>query len=132
SARPEEAAAFARRLIETFERAGVDTVVVNAAGCGSTTKEYADLLAGDPAWQVRARGLRFVDLAEYLAEPGPAAERHQLPVVVAYHDACHLAHAQGVRAQPRALLAGIPGVRVREIAESDICCGSAGTYNLFQ
>ncbi|MEV5409504.1 heterodisulfide reductase-related iron-sulfur binding cluster [Thermopolyspora sp. NPDC052614] len=132
SGRPEEAARFARRTIETFERAGVDTVVVNAAGCGSTTKEYAELLADDPAWQVRAKGLRFTDLAEYLAELGPAAERHPLDVTVAYHDACHLAHAQGVRAQPRALLNGIPGVRLVEIAQSDICCGSAGTYNLFQ
>jgi Fe-S oxidoreductase len=132
SGRPEEAAGFARHVIETFERAGVDTVVVNAAGCGSSTKEYGELLAGDPAWQVRAKGLRFVDLAEYLAELGPVAERHPLPLVIAYHDACHLAHAQGVRAQPRELLAGIPGLRVREIAESAICCGSAGTYNLFQ
>jgi glycolate oxidase iron-sulfur subunit len=132
SGRPEESARFARRTIETFERAGVDTVVVNAAGCGSTVKEYAELLADDPAWQVRAKGLRFVDLAEYLAELGPAAERHPLEVTVAYHDACHLAHAQGVRAQPRGLLGGIPGVRLVEIAQSDICCGSAGTYNLFQ
>lgn len=132
SGRAEQSAGFARRTIETFERAGVDTVVVNAAGCGSTTKEYAELLAGDPAWQVRAKGLRFTDLAEYLAELGPAAERHPLEVTIAYHDACHLAHAQGVRAQPRALLGGIPGVRLVEIAESDICCGSAGTYNLFQ
>ncbi|GII86492.1 glycolate oxidase iron-sulfur subunit [Sphaerisporangium siamense] len=132
SGRPEEAARFARRTIATFERAGVTTVVVNAAGCGSSTKEYAELLAGDPAWAERVRALRFVDLAEYLAELGPLAERHPLPITVAYHDACHLAHAQGVRAEPRALLAAIPGLRLREIPDSAICCGSAGTYNLFQ
>ncbi|MFC6084652.1 (Fe-S)-binding protein [Sphaerisporangium aureirubrum] len=132
SGRPEEAARFARRTIETFERAGVGTVVVNAAGCGSSTKEYAELLAGDPAWVERARALRFADLAEYLAELGPAAERHPLPLTVAYHDACHLAHAQGVRAEPRALLAAVPGLVLREIPEGSMCCGSAGTYNLFQ
>ncbi|WP_214414321.1 (Fe-S)-binding protein [Sphaerisporangium fuscum] len=132
SGRPEEAARFARRTIETFERAGVDTVIVNAAGCGSSTKEYADLLAGDPAWAARARALRFADLSEFLAELGPAAERRPLPITVAYHDACHLAHAQGVREQPRALLAGIPGLRLREIPDAAMCCGSAGTYNLFQ
>ncbi|MET8155121.1 heterodisulfide reductase-related iron-sulfur binding cluster [Sphaerisporangium sp. NPDC005289] len=132
SGRPEEAARFARRTIETFERAGVGTVVVNAAGCGSSTKEYADLLADDPAWAARARALRFADLAEYLAELGPIAERHPLPITVAYHDACHLAHAQGIRAQPRALLAAVPGLRLREIPDAAMCCGSAGTYNLFQ
>ena len=132
SGRRAEAARFARRVIETFERAGVDTVVVNAAGCGSATKEYAELLAGDPAWQARAKGLHFADLAEYLAELGPAAERHPLPLTIAYHDACHLAHAQNVRSQPRALLSGVPGVRLVEVAESAICCGSAGTYTLFR
>jgi glycolate oxidase iron-sulfur subunit len=132
SGRAEEAARFARRTIETFERAGVDTVIVNAAGCGSSTKEYAELLAGDPGWADRARALRFLDFAEFLAELGPAAERHPLPITVAYHDACHLAHAQGVRSQPRALLATVPGLRLKEIPDASMCCGSAGTYNLFQ
>ncbi|MFC4059430.1 (Fe-S)-binding protein [Planomonospora corallina] len=130
SGRPEEAARFARRTVAAFERAGVDTVVVNAAGCGSTMKEYADLLDG--AWAERAGAIRTVDLAEYLVELGPLARRHPLPLTVAYHDACHLAHAQGVRSQPRELLAAIPGLELREIAESSICCGSAGTYNLLQ
>ncbi|WP_061294404.1 (Fe-S)-binding protein [Herbidospora cretacea] len=123
---------FAKRTIETFEKAGVDTVVVNAAGCGSSMKDYADVLADDPGWRRRAESLKVRDLAEYLVELGPVAERHPLPMTVAYHDACHLAHAQGVRAQPRELLEGIPDLKVREIAESAICCGSAGTYNLFQ
>jgi glycolate oxidase iron-sulfur subunit len=130
--RTEEAEKYARRTIAAFERAGVDTIVVNSAGCGSSTKDYADVLAGDPQWAERARRLRFADFAEYVAELGPVAERHPLPVTIAYHDACHLAHAQGVRAQPRELLRAIPEVRVRDIAEADICCGSAGTYNLLQ
>ena len=70
------------------------------------------------------------DISEILVELGPVAPRHPLPIVVAYHDACHLAHAQGVRSQPRQLLAGIPGLDVREIADPEICCGSAGIYNV--
>ncbi|MEU4719297.1 heterodisulfide reductase-related iron-sulfur binding cluster [Nonomuraea dietziae] len=132
SGRDDQAKRFAKRTIRTFERAGVDTVVVNAAGCGSSMKEYAELLADSPEWAGRARALRTVDLAEWLAELGPVAERHPLPVTVAYHDACHLAHAQGIRAQPRELLRGIPGLSLREIPESDLCCGSAGTYNIFE
>ncbi|MQY02766.1 (Fe-S)-binding protein [Actinomadura macrotermitis] len=132
SGREDEAKEFARRTIEAFE--AVDVIVVNAAGCGSSMKEYAALLAGDPAWARRAEALsaRTRDLAEYLVELGPRAERRPLPVTVAYHDACHLAHAQGVRSQPRALLAGIPGLTVREITDPDVCCGSAGVYNLLQ
>ncbi|HEY0487830.1 MAG TPA: glycolate oxidase subunit GlcF [Mycobacteriales bacterium] len=130
--REEEARAFARGLIDTFTGAGVEWVVVNAAGCGSTMKEYADLLADDPAYAERARAFTATvrDVSEFLAEQGPVATRHPLPVTIAYHDACHLGHAQGIRAQPRALLQGIPGLRVREIPEADICCGSAGVYNL--
>lgn len=132
SGREEEARGFARRTIEAFEH--VDVVVVNAAGCGSAMKEHRALLAGDPAWSRRAEALsaKTRDLAEFLVELGPRAERGPLPVTLAYHDACHLAHAQGVRGQPRALLAAIPGLTVREIADPEICCGSAGTYNLLQ
>jgi glycolate oxidase iron-sulfur subunit len=130
--RPAEAQRFARRLVDSFEDAGVEWVVVNAAGCGSTMKEYADLLADDPQYADRAR--RFADqvrdVAELLAEHGAVAERHPVPVTVAYHDACHLAHAQGVRAQPRELLRAVPGLQLREIADPDICCGSAGIYNV--
>ncbi|MGB9378004.1 MAG: glycolate oxidase subunit GlcF [Mycobacteriales bacterium] len=132
--REDEAIGFARRIIDTFEAAGVDAVVVNAAGCGSTMKEYAHLLRDDPAYAGRAREFesRVRDLSEYLVEIGPQATRHPLPVTAAYHDACHLAHAQGIRAQPRQLLREIPGLQVREIAESELCCGSAGIYNLLQ
>ena len=130
--REEEAAGFARRLVEDFERAGVEHVVVNSAGCGSAMKEYADLLADDPAWADRARAFadRVRDVSEFLAQVGPVAPRHPLEVSVAYHDACHLGHAQGIRAQPRELLRGIPDLEVREIAEASLCCGSAGIYNL--
>lgn len=132
SGRSEEAKAFARATIESF--AGVDVVVVNAAGCGSAMKDYADVLADDPEWADRATELsaKTRDLAEYLAELGPRATRHPLEMTVAYHDACHLAHAQGIRAQPRELLKGIPGLEIREIADPEICCGSAGVYNLLQ
>ncbi|MFG1702393.1 (Fe-S)-binding protein [Nonomuraea sp. M3C6] len=121
----DQARRLARRTVRAFERAGVDTVVVNAAGCGSTMKEYGELLGSEP-------GFRVVDLSEYLAELGPVAKRHPLPLTVAYHDACHLAHAQGIRSQPRELLSGIPELELREIPESAICCGSAGTYNILQ
>jgi glycolate oxidase iron-sulfur subunit len=134
SGREAEAQQFARRLVDRFDRAGVEHVVVNAAGCGSAMKEYADLLADDAAYAERARAFaaRVRDVSELLADLGPAATRHPLPVTVAYHDACHLAHAQRIRAQPRELLRGIPGLRLREVAEPDICCGSAGVYNLLQ
>ncbi|MEU4428829.1 (Fe-S)-binding protein, partial [Actinoplanes sp. NPDC024001] len=127
-----EAQRFARRLIDTFEKTGMDYFVVNAAGCGSSLKEYDELLADDPAYATRAADFtaRVRDLSELLVELGPVAPRHPLPVTVAYHDACHLGHAQGVRAQPRALLAGIPSLVVRPIAEPEICCGSAGVWNV--
>jgi len=130
SGREAEAVAFAKRTIDVFEAAAVETVVVNAAGCGSSMKEYADLLRDEPVYAERAA--RFAssvrDVSELLDTLGPVAQRHPLPVSVAYHDACHLAHAQGVRAQPRALLAAIPELELREIADPEICCGSAGVY----
>jgi glycolate oxidase iron-sulfur subunit len=132
--RDEQAVRMAKRTIATFESLHVDAVVVNAAGCGSSMKDYAHVLRDDPAWAERARAFnaKVRDVTELLAELGPVAPRHPLPLLAAYHDACHLSHAQGVRAQPRQLLAGIPGLELREIAEADICCGSAGVYNLFQ
>jgi glycolate oxidase iron-sulfur subunit len=126
----EPARALAKRTIEAFE--GVDHVVVNAAGCGSAMKDYAHLLRDDPAWRGRAESFsaRVRDVLELLAQVGPRAERRPVPAVVAYHDACHLAHAQGVRAAPRELLRAIPGLELREPAEWELCCGSAGVYNL--
>ena len=127
-----EAAAMAKAIITLFERADVDTVLINAAGCGSTMKEYGHLLRNDPDWAERARAFsaKCRDVAEVLTELEPTRVRHALPLRIAYHDACHLRHAQGVFLEPRALLAGIPGLDVAEIAESSMCCGSAGVYNL--
>jgi glycolate oxidase iron-sulfur subunit len=125
--RREEAAGFARSLIAAFEEA--DVIVVNSAGCGSAMKDYGDLVGDEAA---RRAAAKTRDVAEFLAELGPRATRHRLPVTVAYHDACHLANAQGVRAQPRALLRAIPGLELREVADPEICCGSAGVYNLLQ
>jgi glycolate oxidase iron-sulfur subunit len=132
--REAEGLAYARRLIEAFEVAHVDTVAVNAAGCGSTLKEYGHLLRDDPAYAGRARAFSAAvrDVTELLAELEPAAPRHPLPLRVAYHDACHLAHAQGVRRQPRALLRAIPDLDLVEVPEGEICCGSAGIYNLVE
>src|SRR3954449_7099309 len=134
--REDEAQRFARDLIDTFsaaaDGAGVDYVVVHSAGCGSSMKEYAALLADDPEYAERARVFteRVRDVAEILVEHGPVAPRHPLRVTIAYHDACHLGHAQGVRRQPRELLRGIPGIEIREIPEADLCCGSAGIWNI--
>jgi glycolate oxidase iron-sulfur subunit len=128
----EEALALARQTIAAYE--DFDAVAVNVAGCGSGMKDYAHLLSDDPAWAERAAAFsaRVKDVSELLAEYEPVAPRHPLPLRVAYHDACHLAHAQGVRAQPRALLRGIPELELLEPADWEICCGSAGIYNLVQ
>jgi glycolate oxidase iron-sulfur subunit len=139
SGRTGEAAAFAKGIIETFEQAGVDAIVVNSAGCGSAMKEYGDLLADDPAWAARAAALsgKVRDFAEFLTglfetSGGPAAPRHPVPARAAYHDACHLAHAQRITAAPRELLHAIPGLEVAEVPDAGTCCGSAGVYNLLQ
>ena len=134
-----EAAAFARTTIELFEQAGVDAVIVNAAGCGSAMKEYEHVLAGDAGWARRATAFRAKvrDFSEFLAElyrdhGGPRAARHELPVTAAYHDACHLGHAQRITRQPRELLRAIPGLNLVEVPDAGTCCGSAGVYNLLQ
>jgi len=131
----DQARALARRTIEVFERSGADRFVVNAAGCGSAMKDYGELFAGDPAWAARAHAFsaKVRDVSQILIELGPQrAQRHPLKARVAYHDACHLAHGQGVRAEPRALLQAIPGVEIVSPAEPEVCCGSAGIYNLVQ
>jgi glycolate oxidase iron-sulfur subunit len=133
--RLDDGRAFARRLIAAFEHAEVDRIVVNAAGCGSAMKEYGELLADDPDWAARARAFsaRVRDVSELLVELGePRARRHPIQARVTYHDACHLAHAQGIRSAPRDLLRAIPGIELVTPADSEICCGSAGIYNLVQ
>ena len=122
----------ARRRAQDTIRAlgGFERVVVTAAGCGSAMKEYGDLLDTDEARRFSAS---VRDVTELCAELGPAAERApHAPVRVAYQDACHLRQAQGVAAQPRAMLAAIPGVELVEIEQPDMCCGSAGIYNLLE
>jgi glycolate oxidase iron-sulfur subunit len=121
---------LARATIEAFE--DCDFVVANAAGCGSAMKDYAHLLRDDEQWAERAQAFsaKVRDVSELLAEGEPRAQRHPLPLKVAYHDACHLAHAQAVRAQPRELLGQIPGLELVEPDGWEICCGSAGIYNL--
>ena len=132
---PELARQFARSLIASIERANVDYVAVNAAGCGSALKDYGHLLRDDPAWAASADAFsrKVRDVSELLVQLGaPRAARHPIQARVAYHDACHLAHAQGVRAQPRSLLNAIPGITLTTVAEADVCCGSAGIFNLTQ
>ena len=130
----DDATALAKRMIAVFETAEVDTVVINSAGCGSTMKEYGHLLSDDPVWAARAAAFsaKCKDISEILCELEPQAQRHPLRLRIAYHDACHLQHAQRVHEQPRRLLAGIPELEVAEIPEGSLCCGSAGIYNLLQ
>lgn len=130
----DQAIAFAKKMIAQFEAADVDTIVINSAGCGSTMKEYGHLLRDDPAWAARAAAFsaKCRDISEILCELEPQAPRHPLKLRVAWHDACHLRHAQGVHEQPRRLLAGIPELEVAEIPEGSLCCGSAGVFNLLQ
>jgi glycolate dehydrogenase iron-sulfur subunit len=124
----DDARTLAQATIAAYE--GFDQVVVNAAGCGSAMKEYGYLFEGDE--RAEAFSAKVLDVHELLAEHEPRAPRKALPMKVAYHDACHLAHAQQVRAQPRALLRGIPELELLEPAEWELCCGSAGIYNLLQ
>ena len=134
SGRADEAKRFARALIEEFEREKLDAIVINAAGCGSAMKQYGELFADEPDFRQRAQ--RFAesvrDISEFLFSLEPRAARGRIDARVAYHDACHLAHAQRIRTEPRALLRSIPGIELCEIPSGDECCGSAGTYNLFE
>jgi glycolate oxidase iron-sulfur subunit len=132
--REPEALGAARRIIEIFEQAGVDTIAVNSAGCGSNIKEYAHLLRDDPEFAERAKSIsaKCRDISELIAELGFESPANPIRLKVAYHDSCHLQHAQGIRTQPRQLLNAIPGLEVMELAEAAICCGSAGIFNLVE
>jgi glycolate dehydrogenase iron-sulfur subunit len=131
SGEEESALRRARATVAAFEALGpLDHIVVNAAGCGAAMKEYGELL-GTPAAEVFAATVR--DVSELLASVPSRAPRGPVPLRVAYHDACHMQHAQGVRSAPRELLGEIPELELLEVAtESQICCGSAGVYNLLQ
>jgi glycolate oxidase iron-sulfur subunit len=117
----------ARRNVTAFEEA--DWIVTNAAGCGATLRDYGHLLGQDP--RAVALGARVRDVSEILAEHLPEPRR-SLDLTVTYHEPCHLAHGQRVREAPRAILRGIPGLRLVDLPESDLCCGSAGVYNLME
>jgi len=134
SGSPDAARQFARRNLDAFDLDGVDAVITNAAGCGSTLKEYGRLLAQDPHDAARAGRFasRVRDVSEFLAAIELVPPPHPVQRVVAYHDACHLAHGQGVRQEPRRLLEAIPGLRLVELRDSEQCCGSAGLYNILQ
>ncbi|HTO95799.1 MAG TPA: (Fe-S)-binding protein [Myxococcales bacterium] len=128
--REHESLQFSRDLVERFSREPVDAVLINAAGCGSHLKDYGRLFPGDARAQAFAAKVR--DVNEFLSALPPRAPRRPLSLRIAMHDACHLAHAQGIKAQPRALLGAIPGVTLVEVPDSEQCCGSAGIYNLVQ
>jgi glycolate oxidase iron-sulfur subunit len=124
---------LARRNIAAFEGLGVDAIIVNAAGCGSTLKEYGHLLADDPAWAARAKAFaaKIKDISEFLAGIElNTRDLRPLNATVTYQEPCHLAHAQRITAQPRKLLKAIPGLVLKEMPESSLCCGSAGIYNV--
>ena len=125
--------ALARRNIAAFEALGVEAIIVNAAGCGSTMKEYGHLLHDDPAWAPRARAFsaKVKDISEFLASIElNTADLKPLNATATYQEPCHLAHAQRITAQPRKLLRAIPGLTLKEMPESALCCGSAGIYNV--
>jgi glycolate oxidase iron-sulfur subunit len=130
----EQARRLARANIDAFEAAGSPTVVVTAAGCGAALKEYGYLLKDDPAYAIRAEQFssRVADTTEYLAQHPLRQPTHRVERTVTYQDPCHLAHAQRIVEQPRSLLRSIPGLRVIEMRESSLCCGSAGIYNLIR
>jgi glycolate oxidase iron-sulfur subunit len=137
----ERARACARHNIEVFERHNLSAIVTNAAGCGSTLKEYGHLLRGDAQWADRADkfSAKVKDLTEWLVDiqfqvpndgSQPALTNRRSLRKVTYHDACHLAHPQRITKQPRTLIKAVAGEDFVELPESDVCCGSAGSYNL--
>jgi len=128
----ERAKGLARKTIDVFERAGVDMIAVNAAGCGSVMKEYWELFHSDRAYSYKAEAFskKVRDVSQILAQQPIKGGLGAVNLTATYHDACHLAHGQRIRQEPRALLQAIPGLRLVELKESDFCCGSAGIYNL--
>ncbi len=128
----EHGRALARYNIDVFEQYDCDAIIINSAGCGSTLKEYDHLLRDDPIYVQRAKAFseKVKDISEFLANIDWNKDMGELPITVAYHDACHLIHGQKIKQQPRQLLNSIPGVTLVDLKESDWCCGSAGIYNI--
>ena len=130
----DDARKLARRNIDALLAGGFDAVITNAAGCGSTLKEYGELLAGDPEYAAKADQFSFLmrDVTQFLAAIELNPNMGRVDATVTYQDSCHLAHGQRVRKQPRQLLAAVPGLTFREMPGADLCCGSAGIYNVVQ
>jgi len=129
-----EARKLARQNIDAVIDFKFDAIITNAAGCGSTLKEYDELLEHDSDYAAKAREFssRMKDVNEFLASIELNTRMGSLPITVTYQDSCHLAHGQRVRTQPRKLLAAVPGLKFREMPMADLCCGSAGIYNVVQ
>ena len=133
----EQAQALARQMIDSFENTNVDVIIINAAGCGHTLKEYGHILEDDPNYREKAKAFaaKVKDAQEFLALVGLTAKLSPLTdgeLVMVYQDACHLLHGQKISVQPRQLLQKIPGVKLREPIDAALCCGSAGVYNMLQ
>jgi len=133
----EQAQALARQMIDSFEDTNVDAIIINAAGCGHTLKEYDHILQDDPNYRDKAKAFvsKVKDVQEFLADVGLTAKLSALqtePLTLVYQDACHLLHGQKISLQPRQLLRQIPGVTVRDPIDAALCCGSAGVYNMLQ
>ncbi|MBO3458564.1 heterodisulfide reductase-related iron-sulfur binding cluster [Aetokthonos hydrillicola Thurmond2011] len=133
----EQAKALARQMIDSFADTNVDVVIINAAGCGHTLKEYGHILADDPEYQEKAKefAAKVKDVQEFLADVGLTAKLAPLTdqqLTLVYQDACHLLHGQKISVQPRQVLRQIPGVRLQEPLDAALCCGSAGVYNMLQ
>ncbi len=126
------AQALARKNIDALQDEAVDAIITNAAGCGSTLKEYDHLLRDDPAYLDKAAAFKhkMKDVTEFLASITLNPHMGSVDTVVTYQDSCHLAHGQKIRSAPRQLLRAIPGLKLREMAGADLCCGSAGIYNV--
>lgn len=134
SGRLSEGRKFAKQTIKTFEGLDIDAFIINSAGCGSTIKDYSELLKDDPEYSVRALALseKTKDIMEFLSDTGIQGDLKELNIKVTYQDACHIGHAQRIKEQPREVLKQIPGLELVEMPEADLCCGSAGIYNLVQ
>ncbi|MER3446947.1 MAG: glycolate oxidase [Candidatus Dadabacteria bacterium] len=134
SGRLSESREFARSNIEIFENPDFDAIIVNSAGCGSAMKEYGEILKRDSRYAERGEkfGKRVKDIMEFLSDIGIQGELKELRLRVTYQDACHIAHAQRIKTHPRKIIKRIPGIEFVELPESEICCGSAGIYNLVE
>ena len=125
---------LARKNFDAFPASEFDAILTNAAGCGSTLKEYTHLFSDSDAMHARAEkfSAKMSDVTEFLAQLGPSAPLRAVPMRVTYQDSCHLLHGQKVREAPRTLIRSVPGVELVEMAHVDQCCGSAGVYNVTQ